>query len=843
VHTLAVRELDQKYALSPRGHERRAPGRGASEEGGLHARGSGLSSTVTSPMSPLASISGVVSNARSGVATEKERPRGQLAADACSSPRSRPAALESDLHELSPAVSPAQLASQSPPSVPSPLSATSGTPTDWSPRGRPTYSTHSRRNEPDHPALFGAALSPPSPSQLHLKLWRDDMDHSHATSAWGDLLAGAEADVSDDDLLHLAGSDLGGSSPNAVDDVDDAAEDSAVAHEERRVSDAANDAVRRAAARGLSSAHAAASAGQASAGRASPRPPSRGPLARRSPGSPPSGAVAGIEVVNAGPPPRMAELHAPSSPPSRARASMMEEKDLISAHRPDLRASPPPLKTQARRVGDDVTAPQHTRHPPPPLRPSSSSPLLPRQRHSGEPLIDRPARTTRTARELSPRRFAPATQRARGSSPRRAWSPAPSSQWLLPPPPHLRPAASPRAASPSRRTWAAEIGLRTTRDGTAAAAEKVRGSREQAVYALVGGVGGFVACAGRDAVLRMLHPYNGSCAARMLGHKRRVLSLARVSDGTLASGGADFLIKLWRPTEGDCLCTLRGHRDAVTALVSHRGLLVSGSEDQHVKLWNLRSGTCAGTLWQAANDWSQQRALRAAVANSVHSLAVCARDQLAVGVWSGTVRLWDLHRSRCTASFEAHGGTVWAMVQSSQRQLCTTGSDGAVQMWDPRGSCRRPVGTLGSPTTGGALYAMVERRGLLLTGGYDQSIKIWDHRVMRCLGELHGHSGAVRSLAFLDATGQQQAPPAGTLLSSSTDGTVRAWSMQQQQQHHQHHPHEHQLPTGSDELEAVTAAAGDDGRGPGAIARGGAAGESGPWRAQSVWGSWSPEEW
>jgi WD40 repeat protein len=140
------------------------------------------------------------------------------------------------------------------------------------------------------------------------------------------------------------------------------------------------------------------------------------------------------------------------------------------------------------------------------------------------------------------------------------------------------------------------------------------------------------------------------------------------------------------------------------------------------------------------------------------------KDQLAVGTWGGTVRLWDLHRSRCTATLDAHSGAIWSMLHAEGR-LYTAGSDGVVKLWDTRTASPEPSGSLGSSATSGPLYTMVEKDGLLLTGGYDQLVKVWDTRMMRCLNELPGHAGSVRCLAFLDSR----------LLSGSTDGTVRLW--------------------------------------------------------------------
>ncbi|KOO24130.1 wd-40 repeat protein, partial [Chrysochromulina tobinii] len=349
-------------------------------------------------------------------------------------------------------------------------------------------------------------------------------------------------------------------------------------------------------------------------------------------------------------------------------------------------------------------------------------------------------------------------------------APCPSTPGRKPPRPRAAP--TPRASSPDKLAPRAEptVGaVASTRGRTGATPVPTTapagvggdaGVSETAVYALVVGVGGVVSCAGRDKDVRLLDPTDGCCLKRMVGHTERVWALARTSEETLASGSADKTIRLWRPSEGRCIGSFKGHKGAVMSLLTYRGLLISGSQDQTVRLWDLREGGCVGSLFQSGDAQSGASRER----NAVHALAMARKDQLAVGTWGGTVRLWDLHRSRCTATLDAHSGAIWSMLHAEGR-LYTAGSDGVVKLWDTRTASPEPSGSLGSSATSGPLYTMVEKDGLLLTGGYDQLVKVWDTRMMRCLNELPGHAGSVRCLAFLDSR----------LLSGSTDGTVRLW--------------------------------------------------------------------
>ncbi len=56
----------------------------------------------------------------------------------------------------------------------------------------------------------------------------------------------------------------------------------------------------------------------------------------------------------------------------------------------------------------------------------------------------------------------------------------------------------------------------------------------------------------------------------------------------------------------------------------------------------------------------------------------------------------------------------------------------------------------------------------LLTGGLDETIRVWEVRTGRLVGELTGHDGLVTTLAM--------SPDGGWLASGGNDGTVRIWS-------------------------------------------------------------------
>ena len=471
------------------------------------------------------------------------------------------------------------------------------------------------------------------------------------------------------------------------------------------------------------------------------------------------------------------ELRGPSPVPSKARR-LPERASFERSTRPEAPPSQPaPPLQQPTQMHAPVSVPTLFGEAPCPSTPGRKPPrprAAPTPRASSPVTADRNA--DRDGSRQPPSRPQPMPHSPRGQRPSSPQSTRPPSATRPPPVvPPSPPSPRPRSTSPAPKDKLAPraepmVGaVASTRGRTGATPAPTTapagvggdaGVSETAVYALVVGVGGVVSCAGRDKDVRLLDPTDGCCLKRMVGHTERVWALARTSEETLASGSADKTIRLWRPSEGRCIGSFKGHKGAVMSLLTYRGLLISGSQDQTVRLWDLREGGCVGSLFQSGDAQSGASRER----NAVHALAMARKDQLAVGTWGGTVRLWDLHRSRCTATLDAHSGAIWSMLHAEGR-LYTAGSDGVVKLWDTRTASPEPSGSLGSSATSGPLYTMVEKDGLLLTGGYDQLVKVWDTRMMRCLNELPGHAGSVRFLAFLDSR----------LLSGSTDGTVRLW--------------------------------------------------------------------
>ena len=59
-------------------------------------------------------------------------------------------------------------------------------------------------------------------------------------------------------------------------------------------------------------------------------------------------------------------------------------------------------------------------------------------------------------------------------------------------------------------------------------------------------------------------------------------------------------------------------------------------------------------------------------------------------------------------------------------------------------------------------------RGLLASGSYDKTVRVWNVAARTCVAVLQGHTGCVHALAAF---------PDGRLASGSEDGEIRVWEL------------------------------------------------------------------
>ncbi|XP_057499023.1 uncharacterized protein LOC130783423 isoform X1 [Actinidia eriantha] len=247
----------------------------------------------------------------------------------------------------------------------------------------------------------------------------------------------------------------------------------------------------------------------------------------------------------------------------------------------------------------------------------------------------------------------------------------------------------------------------------------------------------------------------------------------------LFTGSRDGTLKRWALAEdrATCSATFESHVDWVNdAIITGDNTLVSCSSDTTLRTWNcLSDGTCSRTLRQHSDYVT---CLAAAPKNS---------NIIASGGLGGEVFVWDLEAalaptsktSDATDDDSSNGingpgnslpvTSIRTISSSNNISLHTTQSHGYV-----------PIAAKGHKESVYAL-GMNDSGTLLVSGGTEKVVRVWDPRTGSKTIKLRGHTDNIRAL-LLDSTGR-------LCLSGSSDSMIRLWDLGQQRCVHSYAVH------------------------------------------------------
>lgn len=252
-------------------------------------------------------------------------------------------------------------------------------------------------------------------------------------------------------------------------------------------------------------------------------------------------------------------------------------------------------------------------------------------------------------------------------------------------------------------------------------------------------------------------------------------------DGRLAALGASDreqgFLTLWDTRSGQLVRRFEGHADSVVSLAfSGDGRrLLSGSFDQTAKLWNVETGALQRTLaghrgwvWCAAFCYRS---------DADHQPLV--EQQVVTASQDGFAIVWRLDRPAGAADekappFRGHEGPVYTAAFSPDgRRVVTGGYDKRVLIWNPeqlhefefervifneslppeRQAESLPVAPPRFIALEGHLAAVrsvaFDRSGeRIVSGGHDNTVRLWDAATGRRLKTLRGHGSWVRACQF-----------------------------------------------------------------------------------------------
>ncbi|TWU07896.1 TIR domain-containing protein [Stieleria varia] len=327
----------------------------------------------------------------------------------------------------------------------------------------------------------------------------------------------------------------------------------------------------------------------------------------------------------------------------------------------------------------------------------------------------------------------------------------------------------------------------------------------------LGGHSDFVSCvvvthagdravsASLDRTIRVWDLETGIVTQTFHGHVDQVTSvLVTPDDRYVVSGSLDETIKVWDLTQGRIIKTLEGHgagvncvcvtadgRHVVSAsadgsltvwdlpwgqpirrLVEHEGPVlavcvtpdglraISASADRTSKVWDLSRGCCVNTL---ANN-----------GEAVTSLAINRNGRcLVTATTNGLLTTWDLDEWRKMRTIDDRSGVLSVCMTPDGRHAVTGGLDQSLRVWDlevepevvPRPAHRSTISSI----------CVTQDGRQAISASHDRSLKVWDVESGVEILSLTGHVGWVNCVCVT--------PDACFAISASSDQTLRIWQL------------------------------------------------------------------
>eukprot|EP00743_Colponemidia_sp_Colp-15_P009167 GILK01010001.1.p1 GENE.GILK01010001.1~~GILK01010001.1.p1 ORF type:complete len:1416 (-),score=257.08 GILK01010001.1:44-4291(-) len=254
------------------------------------------------------------------------------------------------------------------------------------------------------------------------------------------------------------------------------------------------------------------------------------------------------------------------------------------------------------------------------------------------------------------------------------------------------------------------------------------------------------------------------------------LVLSSSGSRTPSSSFVGNSLSLIHPPSFKCT-TLRGHTGSVLSMVSQQNIALSTGQDHTIRAWDVSRGVSVG-IFTGHED--------SVTIVKPYSKGGSSDTKFVSASLDKTIRLWDRKKKKpLIKTFTGHTGTVSCMEVDDYRGLLFSGSfDRSVRVWNISSAacqvhlkghtsavtCMSPPYSLSSIDKGSrSFFSSVSSIGdnMLISGARDGVCKVWDVLVGQELASLQGHTAQVVSCVR----------DGNLLVTTSADGSVRVWDL------------------------------------------------------------------
>jgi len=217
---------------------------------------------------------------------------------------------------------------------------------------------------------------------------------------------------------------------------------------------------------------------------------------------------------------------------------------------------------------------------------------------------------------------------------------------------------------------------------------------------------------------------------------------------------------------------IKGHKDWVTSLTCPQTTdsslkVISASRDNSLVTWGENTDHHS-----ADSDYAIPQRRLEGHSGFVQDVALTNNGEYALSAsWDRSVRLWNLKTGACFGKFLGHTKDVLSVAFSpDNRHVLSGGRDAKLKIWNVKGEC---VYTLDRDAhtdwVSCVRFSPVPASPLIVSGGWDNVVKVWSLAEFRCHYTLRGHTGHVNSVAV--------SPDGSLCASAGKDGVAKLWDL------------------------------------------------------------------